>query len=501
MPDQKPSRHDYRNPGSNSETLDEWENEGGRVRRLSMVARLAKNQFNEYSEPEIAQLDTLPLGILITNLEGEITYSNPAFQKLYATSASELLGTHWCEAIDERDRADVPERWPESDDGRDSPTFEVRMVTGSGETIWTRHNLTPDKATGGRIHVIEDITAAKESEEAAKAAREALSQERERARVTLESIGDAVISTDAEGQVTYLNAVAEELTGWSREAAFGEAFSRVFSVVDTDTGKLVINPAERAMETLDIVEIPANCLLLRPDGSELAIEDSAAPIHDADGRLTGAVVVFRDRKMSRENTEKMAHLARHDSLTGLCNRVSFAEHFDQAINLARRHHKQVGLLFIDLDNFKQVNDSLGHKAGDRLLRDLSRKLASCVRNTDLVCRYGGDEFVVLLSEINKPRDAARVAAKIRTAAARPLQIQGQTVGLELSIGISLYPEDGDDLESLMHRADAAMYHAKFEGGHGYCFFESGMERPHGGPRIAEAVNVIQRTDSNGLGGR
>lgn len=504
MPDQKPSRHDHCNPGSDPQTLDEWENEGGRVRRLSMLARLGKNQFNEYSEPEIALLDTLPLGILITNLDGEITYSNPACQKLYEASAAELYGTHWFETIDERDRAEIPDRWHDTDDERHPRTFEVRMVTGSGRKIWARHSIASlalSQATDGRIHIIEDISAIKASEQAVKVAREALSQERERARVTLESIGDAVISTDARGQVTYLNAVAEDLTGWTREAAFGEAFSKVFRVVDTDTGEAARNPAERAMESLDIVEIPANCLLLRPDGSELAIEDSAAPILDADGELTGAVVIFRDRKMSRENTEKMAHLARHDALTGLCNRVSFAEHFDQAINLARRHHKQVGLLFIDLDNFKQANDSLGHKAGDRLLRDLSRKLLSCVRNTDLVCRYGGDEFVVLLSEINRPEDAARVAAKIRTAAARPVQIQGRPVGLELSIGISLYPEDGDDLDSLMHRADAAMYHAKFEGGHGYCFYESGMGRPDGGSRVADDVNVIQRTDGHSLAGR
>ena len=496
MSDQRSSYPEFRDPRCYSAAPDQWENEGGSVCELSGAVRPDSHQYADYSESEIVLLDVLSLGVLITNSDGEITYSNPAFQKLFATSASELLGTEWCQTIDEQDRAIIPSRWQKNDGPM---TFEVRMMTGSGRRIWTRHSiasLTSGQAGGGRIHTIEDISAVKASEEAVKAATEALSQERERARVTLESIGDAVISTDAEGQVTYLNAVAEELTGWSREAAFGQAFGRVFRVVNADTGKLVLDPTEQAMESLEIVEIPENCILLRPDGSELAIEDSAAPILDADERLTGAVVVFRDRKMSRENTEKMAHLARHDALTGLCNRVAFAEHFDQALNLARRHKKEVGLMFIDLDNFKQVNDSLGHKAGDRLLKHLSRKLTSCVRSTDLVCRHGGDEFVVLLSEINQPEDASGVAAKIRTAAARTVNIQGRKISLELSIGISLYPDDGADLESLMQAADAAMYHAKLDHGGGYCFYQAGMQRPDKGPTFENAFNAVQRSNGH-----
>ena len=481
MSDRKPDRHDYRHPRCHSETLDQWENEGGSADELPAVAWSGSSQLAGFPAPGIELLDVLPLAILITNPDGYITYSNPACQKLHAASASELLGAHWCDAIDARDRAAIPARWQETSDGQHPLTFEVRMITGSGKRIWARHSigrLAPVQQDDGHIHTIEDITSVKASEQAVKAAMVALSRERERARVTLECIGDAVISTDSRGQVTYLNAVAEDLTGWAREAAFGEAFSRVFRVVDRDTSLPVCNPAEQAMESLEIVQMPANCLLLRPDGSELAIDDSAAPIIDADGQLAGAVVIFRDRKMSRKNTARMAYLARHDALTGLLNRIAFAEHFDQAINLARRHQRQVGLLFIDLDNFKQVNDSLGHKAGDRLLRNLSRKLTSCVRNTDLVCRHGGDEFVVLLSEIKCPEEAAgRIAARIRTAAARPVLIHGHMVGLELSIGISLFPEHGKDADTLLRRADAAMYHAKLDRGRDYCFYQPGLKRP------------------------
>lgn len=449
-----------------------------------------------YPRPETALLDALPLAALITTLDGNIIYANAACQTLYGSSTAELIGTHWCQAIDPRDQAAIPAGGHKTREQPDPLSFEVRMMTGSGRRIWVRHSiggLASGLDADSRIHTIEDIDAIKASEQAVKVAKVALSQERERARVTLECIGDAVISTNAEGQVSYLNAVAEELTGWTRAAACGQPFSKVFNVVNADTGKPARNPAERAMESLEIVQLPANCLLLRPDGSELGIEDSAAPILDADGRLAGAVVVFRDRTLSREHTDKMAHLARHDALTGLCNRVAFAEHFDQAIKLARRHQHQVGLLFIDVDDFKQVNDSLGHEAGDRLLRDLSRKLTSCVRSSDLVCRHGGDEFLVLLSEVNRPEDAGSVARKIRAAAARPIQIKGHAVGLELSIGISLFPRDGTDIQSLMHRADTAMYLAKLDGKKDYCFYQAGMRLS-----VENVRNVAQRTDSRSM---
>jgi len=425
-------------------------------------------------------LDAMAPGVLITNCDGQINHGNTAFQTLSGISASELFGLHWSRFLDAENGPQFPTALPNSTDDEQPLVFDACLMACTGERRWTRHSvvkLDSNQIPSGHVHTIEDISAIKGAEQTATTAHEALLRECERARVTLECIGDAVISTDAAGLVTYLNAVAEDLTGWSREAALGQPFNRVFRVVDSDTGEPARNPAEWAMESLEIVEIPANSLLLRPDGSELAIEDSAAPILDADGHLTGAVVIFRDHKMSRENTTRMAHLARHDSLTGLPNRLAFAEYFEQSIKLARRHQKQVGLLFIDLDNFKQVNDRLGHKAGDRLLRDVSRKLTSCVRSTDLVCRHGGDEFVVLLSGINHPEDAGGVAAKIWKAAARPFHIQGHSVELELSIGISLYPDDGDDLELLMQRADAAMYCAKHEGGNEYCFYQDGMLRP------------------------
>ncbi|CAN0602969.1 unnamed protein product, partial [Ectocarpus sp. 12 AP-2014] len=209
-------------------------------------------------------------------------------------------------------------------------------------------------------------------------------------------------------------------------------------------------------------------------------EDSAAPIHNRHGVVVGAVIVFHDARFSRETTARMAHLASHDALTGLHNRTAFDERFEQALALARRHDKQMGLLFIDLDNFKGINDALGHNSGDLILTALAGKLRDCVRTTDTICRYGGDEFVVLLSEINEPDHAFAVADKIREVVATPMMIAGQEVVLRLSIGVSVYPDNGETAVDLLAKADNAMYRVKIlnrQPGVGGLVVPTGLDRP------------------------
>lgn len=293
-----------------------------------------------------------------------------------------------------------------------------------------------------------------------KSVEDVLFEERERARVTLDSIGDAVISTDAWGRVTYMNQAAEDMTEWPFSEAKGKRFAAVFNVLDADTRKVASNPAERAMSDNCTVALQANSVLVRRGGDEVAIEDSAAPIHNRFGRVTGAVIVFHDLKFSEAMTDRMAYLAYHDALTGLPNRTALAARFFHAAALARRHHRQVALLFVDLDNFKDVNDAMGHEAGDQLLINLSRMLLSCVRKTDTVCRYGGDEFVVMLSEIERLNHPERMAGKLRRAVSEPGLLEGYRSTLTLSIGISVYPDDGIELEELLRKADAAMYERK-----------------------------------------
>ncbi len=307
-----------------------------------------------------------------------------------------------------------------------------------------------------------------------RAAEEALFEEKERAQVTLNSIGDAVLATDVAGNVTYLNRAAERMTGWSHDEALGRPLAEVFRIVDSATRKTAENPALRAIMEHRTVGLAADCVLVRRDGSELAVEDSSAPIRSRDGRVAGAVLVFRDVSEARAMAQKMAHLAQHDFLTGLPNRVLLTERLSQSIGLARRHGKQVALLYLDLDNFKTINDSLGHAIGDQLLQSVAERLTACVRTTDTVCRQGGDEFVILLAEIEQPQDAANVAEKILAALAVPRHLGSHEIHVTPSIGISVYPDDGNSADAVMKNADTAMYHAKASGRDNYQFFRADM---------------------------
>ncbi len=303
---------------------------------------------------------------------------------------------------------------------------------------------------------------------------EALFLEKERAQVTLNSIGDAVMSTDESGAVAYLNVVAENLTGWSRTEAAGQPLDKVFRIIDAGTREQVANPMVRAMRENKTVSLTPNCLLIRRDGFESAIEDSAAPIHDRQGRVTGAVMVFHDVSSARALSTKMSHLAQHDGLTDLPNRILFNDRLTQAMVMSHRHGKKLALLYLDIDRFKHVNDSSGHATGDRLLQSVASRLRACVRHSDTVSRHGGDEFVILLCEVAHPQDAAVAAAKMLAALGEPHHIDELELYVSASIGIVTYPEDGNTAEALLKNADTAMYQAKDCGRNNFQFFKAEM---------------------------
>jgi diguanylate cyclase (GGDEF)-like protein/PAS domain S-box-containing protein len=305
-------------------------------------------------------------------------------------------------------------------------------------------------------------------------ARRELFVERERALVTLNSIGDAVLSTDILGNVTYLNAVAEQMTGWIQKEALGRPLHKVFRIIDGVTRKPSTDPLELAIQQNKSVGLAANCVLIRRDGYEAAIEDSAAPIHDRDGQVTGAVIVFHDVSVSRMMVLEMSHRAQHDGLTDLPNRLLLTDRLTQSISMARRNRSQVAVLFLDLDGFKNVNDSLGHTIGDQLLQSVAARLSSCIRKSDTVSRQGGDEFVILLSEVAHAADAAMIAAKILIEVEKEHSLGELRLHVTTSIGVSTYPDSGEDAETLIKNADTAMYHAKESGRNNFRFFQRDM---------------------------
>jgi diguanylate cyclase (GGDEF)-like protein/PAS domain S-box-containing protein len=303
---------------------------------------------------------------------------------------------------------------------------------------------------------------------------EALFKEKERAQITLNSIGDAVVSTDVAGNVTYLNQAAVTMTGWPGGEALGRAFGEVFRIIDVANPDHRINPMIVAMKHNKAVALSAGCILIRRDGLESAIEDSAAPIHDRKGQVTGAVMVFHDVTRARALSQRMAHLAHHDYLTDLPNRLLLNDRLEQAIAAARRTQRQLAVLFVDVDRFKHINDSLGHEMGDQLLMSVADRLVATVRDSDTVSRQGGDEFVVVLSTVAQAEDAAISANKILTALATPHHFKSHDVQMTASIGIGVYPDDGKDSHTLIKHADIAMLNAKECGRNNYQFFKPHM---------------------------
>jgi len=303
---------------------------------------------------------------------------------------------------------------------------------------------------------------------------DALFVEKERAQVTLNSIGDAVACTDIAGNITFLNLVAEKMTGISREEAAGRPMAEVLRILDAASRETVANPMALAVGKNRTVHLPLNCVLVRRDGFEIPIEDSVSPIHNREGEATGAVIVFRDVSVAQAMALQMAHSAQHDFLTGLPNRMLLNDRVSQAIVLAHRHMKKVAVLFLDLDGFKHINDSLGHPIGDKLLQSIAKRLVDCGRSSDTVSRQGGDEFVVLLSEVEQSDDAASTARRMLQAIAEPHSIGQHDLHVTASIGLSIYPDDGLDAETLIKNADTAMYQAKENGHQSYQFFKPAM---------------------------
>jgi diguanylate cyclase (GGDEF)-like protein/PAS domain S-box-containing protein len=303
---------------------------------------------------------------------------------------------------------------------------------------------------------------------------ESVFKEKERAEVTLNCIADAVICTDMSGNISFLNPIAEKMTGWPLAEAVGRPLAETFKIMDATTRITTPNPMAMAARQDRTGDLPVNCILVSRDGHEIFIEDSVAPIHDRAGQIDGSVLVFRDVTLARALSARVTHLAEHDALTGLPNRLLLNDRLDQAIAMARRNARPLAVLFMDLDGFKHINDSLGHSTGDKLLQSVAKQLQLCVRAPDTVSRQGGDEFLVLLQGIEHAEDAAIAARRILKALAETHTIDGRDLHVTASIGVSIYPDDGIDSETLIKNADTAMYQAKAHGRHNCKFFKKEM---------------------------
>jgi diguanylate cyclase (GGDEF)-like protein/PAS domain S-box-containing protein len=287
--------------------------------------------------------------------------------------------------------------------------------------------------------------------------------EHDRAQVTLESIGDAVITTDERGRIEYLNPVAESLTGLPTEQAQGKPFEDAIRLAKEADRQAIVNPAAELFRAARAVKTGGDTILACRDGRELAVDVSAAPIRDRTSRIIGAVLVLKDVTRERQKNVELAHQARHDSLTGLVNRREFEQRLSRALVSAAELKREHAVLYLDLDRFKEVNDSCGHAAGDKLLRDISGVLESNLRERDTLARLGGDEFGVLLENC-VPDDAARIATTLTQAvSAFEFVWEGRRFHPGISIGVVPIAGGRQSVPEVLSAADACCYKAKAAG--------------------------------------
>jgi diguanylate cyclase (GGDEF)-like protein/PAS domain S-box-containing protein len=409
--------------------------------------------------------DVLDL-IMFISPNGQIIDANEAAVKRYGYTHEELVHKSIQDLRLPEDRLKIADLLQKASGGihfecvhvcKDGSVFPVEVSTKV--TTYNGHQII--------ISIFRDITLRKNAEAA-------VWLEKERAQVTLESIGDAVITTDIQANVEYLNPAAEFLTGWTNLEAKGQPLENIFHIINEDSGQTVESPIVHCLKEGRIVGLTNHTVLINRTGSTIGIEESAAPIRDRAEAVIGGVLIFRDVSYKRNLMRELAHQAHHDALTGLPNRLNFNESLNQALARAKRKRGMLSVMFLDLDRFKLINDTMGHNLGDLLLKDIAERIRQTLREGDTIARQGGDEFLVLLPEIRDEQEVVSVTERILGVFSQPLMLDGNEVYMSTSIGISLYPTDGSNLETLVKQADTAMYYAKEQGRNNYQFFTSGL---------------------------
>jgi diguanylate cyclase (GGDEF)-like protein/PAS domain S-box-containing protein len=312
----------------------------------------------------------------------------------------------------------------------------------------------------GVVEIARDITEQKMLQDL-------ISQGKREWEETFDIINDAITIHDRNFNVIRANKTAEKLLGLPFSSILGQKCYRLFHGMDSSPKDCA---SCQAMKTGK----PSTTEIFEPHLGKF-IEIKAFPLFDKDNQIIKLVHVIRDITERKLMEDALKHQAYHDLLTGLPNRMLFMEHLSFGMTRARRNRKMMAVLFLDLDRFKEINDSMGHTVGDYLLKEVARRLKTCIRESDTVGRMGGDEFTILLSDITHADDALVIVKKIMAIFQETFPVDGRELHTTTSIGISLYPKDGEHAEDLLKNADRAMYHAKEQGRNTYQFFNAAMD--------------------------
>jgi len=433
-------------------------------RNVKLVERLlcAQQEIEKQQSFLKTVIDADPHLIYVKDRQGRIVLANQSLAKRFGFEPERMAGCTFSDLISDPEFA---QSLLDGDEAilaktRDRIEREAKFVDQAGRTCWVYIVKAPIKNEAGEVEQLigvgVDITERKRAEAA-------LFEEKERAQVTLHSIGDAVITTDRHGIVEYLNPVAETLTGWITAEARNRPLQEVFRIIDEQNRQPVPDPVARCLRRREIVGLDKQAVLINKRGQEYHIDDSAAPIRGRDDQVLGAVLVFHDVTETRRLTRQLEYDATHDALTGLINRAEFERRLERALASAQQYGARHALCYLDLDQFKVVNDTAGHAAGDELLKQINAILSGMFRERDTLARIGGDEFGLLLD--NCPLERAQLIAQAVVGNIRDHRFywQGHTYQIGVSIGLVPVTVETQDTAQLLTQADVACYIAKETG--------------------------------------
>jgi diguanylate cyclase (GGDEF)-like protein/PAS domain S-box-containing protein len=401
-------------------------------------------------------------GLWDWNIDSEKIYYSPRFKQLLGFRPNEFEDTtdSFMSRIHPDDIKAVRSAFNAHFEQGRPFDVEMRIATKSGDYRWFRsRGQSVNDDHGKAVRMAGSITDITDRQLAAAE----LFSEKERAQVTLSSIADGVITTDPDGWVEFLNPVAEALTGWKMSAARGLPLQAICRLTDEASRQPAANPIETVLRDERTVEVAATLLLVRNDGVEIPIVHSGAPIRGRDGEINGVVLILHDVSNERQYAAKLSYQATHDSLTGLINRTEFESRMILALQSAAQLGRHHAVMYLDLDQFKVINDTCGHAAGDQLIRQVSAMLQRRLREGDTLSRLGGDEFGVLLENC-PPDHALRIAEELRQTT-RDLHFAWEERSFVVSVSIGLVNVDDGlyTLSDVLSAADAACYMAKDRG--------------------------------------
>ncbi|MEO6799826.1 MAG: EAL domain-containing protein [Rhodanobacter sp.] len=434
--------------------------------------RALELQLRESERRFFSAFQHATIGMALSQPDGHFLRVNAAVCRMLGYTEDELLQRGITDITHPDDMATDAEQMIQLLSGqRDNYQLEKRNLHKDGHVVHIQLSVSLVRDDEGAplyfVSQAQDISARKAFEDA-------LHRERELAEVTLRSIGDAVITTDPQLRISSLNPIAEAMTGWSHAEAQGRPIEEVFQLFDATHGQPIVNPLRGAIEHNTIMDLVGRTLLRHRHGFDTPVEDCSAPIHDHAGNVIGGVLVFHDVSETRALALKLIHLTQHDTLTGLPNRSQLHDHLSHAIAAARRRQQRAALLYIDIHQFRQINEQHGHAGGDRVLRAFVSRLQRCLPVGALLSRHGGDEFVVVCSNLDSVGEAASLAQTLVDQGEQTLLDGMAELRLHLGIGISVYPDDADDPESLLQHAETALAAIRSQRRHGYRFFTASM---------------------------